>query len=159
MQQRAVVFCSMVLIALSFLFAGSSVLFAQQEVINKRKALMSANSKDVKAIAEAAKEKDYATVELKAKEIMESLDTVANLFPKGSTSEKSRAHPDIWVKTDEFKNRLVDARKAAEGLSKAATAKNDAEVNVKVKELGTNTREGTCGACHKMFRTDFRKDS
>jgi cytochrome c556 len=155
MRQRTVVLT--VLIALSFLFAGSSVLLAQQEVINKRKALMSQNSKDAKAIENAAKEKDYATVELKAKEIMGNLDTAANLFPKGSTSEKSRAHPDIWVKTDEFKNRLMDARKAAEGLSKAAVAKNEAEVNTKVKELGS-TREGACGACHKMFRTDFRKD-
>jgi cytochrome c556 len=155
MQQRFLI----VLIAISFLFVGSSVLLAQQDVINKRKALMSQNSKDVKAIDNAAKEKDYATIELKAKEIMGSLDTVGNLFPKGSTSDKSRAHPDIWVKTDEFKNRLMDARKAAEGLSKAAAAKNEAEVNAKVKELGTNTKEGTCGACHKMFRTDFRKDS
>jgi cytochrome c556 len=143
---------------LGFLFTGSSVLLAQQEVINKRKALMSANSKAAKAIENAANEKDYATVELKAKEIMGNLDTVANLFPKGSTSEKSRAHPDIWVKTDEFKNRLTDARKAAEGLNKAAAAKNETEVNAKVKELG-NTREGACGACHKMFRTDFRKGS
>lgn len=156
MRQRT--FVLTVLIALSLLFSGSSVLLAQQEVINKRKAIMSANSKDTKAIANAAKEKDYATVELKAKEIMGSLDAVANLFPKGSTSEKSRAHPDIWVKTDEFKKRLADAQKAAEALSKAAAAKNEAEVNVKVKELGS-TREGACGECHKMFRKDFRKDS
>jgi|SRR5687767_2547174 len=133
-------------------------LFAQEEVISKRKAIMSANSKDAKAIENAAKEKDYATIELKAKEIVQSLDKAASLFPKGSTSEKSRAHPDIWVKTDEFKNRLANARKAAEALSKAAAAKNESEVNVKVKELG-NTREGACGECHKMFRKDFRKDS
>jgi cytochrome c556 len=154
MQQRVTVL--FVLIASSFLFVGSSV--AQQEVINKRKALMSQNSKDARAIENAAKEKDYATVELKAKEIMERLDMVANLFPKGSTSEKSRAHPDIWVKTDEFKSRLMDARKAAEGLSKAAASKNETEVNAKVKELGS-TKEGACGACHKMFRSDFRKGS
>jgi len=136
----------------------STQLFAQEDVISKRKALMSSNSKDAKAIAEAAKEKDYATIETKAKEIMGNLDAAASLFPKDSTSEKSRAHPDIWVKTDEFKNRLVNARKAAEALSKAAAAKNEAEVNIKVKELG-NPREGACGDCHKLFRTDFRKDS
>lgn len=133
-------------------------LFAQEEVISKRKTIMSTNSKDAKAIENAAKEKDYATIEAKAKEIVQGLDKAASLFPKGSTSEKSRAHPDIWVKTDEFKNRLANARKAAEDLSKAAAAKNEAEVNIKVKELG-NTREGACGECHKMFRKDFRKDS
>jgi cytochrome c556 len=136
----------------------STHVFAQEDVIDKRKALMSTNSKDAKAIAEAAKEKDYATIETKAKEIMGTLDAAASLFPKGSTSEKSRAHPDIWVKNEEFKNKLTNARKAAEALSKAAAAKNEAEVNVKVKELG-NPREGACGDCHKMFRTDFRKDS
>ena len=136
----------------------STQIFAQEDVISKRKALMSQNSKDAKAIENAAKEKDYATIETKAKDIMSNLDAVVSLFPKGSTSEKSRAHPDIWVKNDEFKNKAANARKAAEALSKAAAAKNEAEVNIKVKELG-NPREGACGDCHKMFRTDFRKDS
>ena len=136
----------------------STQLFAQEDVISKRKALMSSNGKDAKAIADAAKEKDYATIETKAKDIMSNLDAVVSLFPKGSTSEKSRAHPDIWVKNDEFKNKAANARKAAEALSKAAAAKNEAEVNIKVKELG-NPREGACGDCHKLFRTDFRKDS
>jgi cytochrome c556 len=136
----------------------STQIFAQEDVISKRKALMSSNGKDAKAIADAAKEKDYATIETKAKDIMSNLDAVVSLFPKGSTSEKSRAHPDIWVKNDEFKNRAANARKAAEALSKAAAAKNEAEVNIKVKELG-NPRDGACGDCHKMFRTDFRKDS
>jgi cytochrome c556 len=145
------------IIALGGLLVSTQI-FAQEDVISKRKALMNSNSKDAKAIAEAAKEKDYATIETKAKEIMGNLDAAASLFPKGSTSEKSRAHPDIWVKNDEFKNKLANARKAAEALSKAAASKNEAEVNVKVKELG-NPREGACGDCHKMFRTDFRKDS
>ena len=147
-----------VLMVVSMLLAGSSALFAQEDVISKRKEIMSTNSKDAKAIDEAAKQKDYATIELKAKEIASGMEAVVSLFPKGSTSEKSRAHPDIWVKTDEFKNRAANARKAAEALSKAAAAKNEAEVNVKVKELG-NAREGACGECHKMFRKDFRKDS
>jgi cytochrome c556 len=145
------------IIALGGLLVSTQI-FAQEDVISKRKALMNSNSKDAKAIAEAAKEKDYATIETKAKEIMGNLDAAASLFPKGSTSEKSRAHPDIWVKNDEFKNKLANARKAAEALSKAAASKNEAEVNVKVKELG-NPREGACGDCHKIFRTDFRKDS
>jgi cytochrome c556 len=145
------------IIALGGLLVSTQI-FAQDDVISKRKAIMSQNSKDAKAIADAAKEKDYATIETKAKDIMSNLDAVVSLFPKGSTSEKSRAHPDIWVKNDEFKNRAANARKAAEALSKAAAAKNEAEVNIKVKELG-NPREGACGDCHKMFRTDFRKDS
>ena len=89
---------------------------------------------------------------------MENIDKYPSVFPKGSPTEKSRAHPDIWVKNDEFKSLTANARKAAEALVKAAADKNEAEVNVKVKDLGNN-RDGACGACHKVFRTDFRKDS
>jgi len=45
---------------------------------------MSQNSKDAKAIENAAKEKDYATVETKAKDIMSNLDAVVSLFPKAA---------------------------------------------------------------------------
>jgi len=136
-----------------------SKVFAQEDVIAQRKALMKANNEAVsKSMKKAAEEKDYATVEVKAKEIMGNMDRIPDLFPKGSTSEKSRAHPDIWVKNDEFRRDAANAKKAAEGLVKAATAKDEAEVNVKLKELGNN-REGACGACHKAFRMDFRKDS
>jgi cytochrome c556 len=145
------------LFALLSLFYMSAELFAQDDVIDKRKSLMKANNADVKAIGKAAEEKDYATVEAKAKEIMGNMDKVVDLFPKGSISEKSRAHPDIWEKTDEFKKNATKVRQAAEALSKAAAAKNEAEVNVKVKELG-NVREGACGNCHKAFRADFRAE-
>lgn len=136
----------------------STHVFAQQDVVEKRKNVMQANNADVKAIGKAAEEKDYATIELKAKDIMNNLDAVVKLFPQGSATEKSRAHPDIWTKPDEFKNKAANAHKAAEALSKAAAAKNEAEVNTKVKDLG-NVRDGACGECHKMFRADFRKGS
>ena len=131
---------------------------AQQDMVDKRKEVMRANNDDVKAIGKAVEAKDFATVQLKAKDIVENIDKYSAVFPKGSLTEKSRAHPDIWVKNDEFKNLTANARKAAEALMKAAADKNEAEVNVKVKELGNN-RDGACGACHKAFRTDFRKDS
>lgn len=136
----------------------STHVFAQQDIVDKRKDTMKANNADVKAIGKAAEEKDFATIQLKAKDIVENIDKYPAIFPKGSITEKSRAHPDIWVKTDEFKSLTANARKAAEALMKAAEAKNEAEVNVKVKDLGNN-RDGACGACHKAFRTDFRKDS
>jgi cytochrome c556 len=132
-------------------------LFAQEDVIEKRKALMKANNAAVKSIKEAIEQKDYATIQVKAKEIMGGLEKAGPLFPKGSTSDKSRAHPDIWEKPDEFKKSLTKAIKAADDLSKAAAAKNEAEVTAKAKELG-NAKEGACGECHKVFRSDFRKE-
>ena len=137
--------------------AASSQSFAQDDVIGKRKGVMSDNNRDVKAIAAAVKEKDYATIQVKAKEIVSGLEAAASLFPKGSDKGKTRAHPDIWAKPDEFKKDLTNAIKVAEALSKAAEAKNEAEVNAKVKELGSS-RAGACGDCHKMFRADMRKD-
>ena len=139
--------------------ANAIQVFAQEDVIEKRKAIMRANNDAVsKSIKKAVEEKDYATIELKAKDIMAGMDAIVTLIPPGSTSEKSRAHPDIWTKTDDFKNKALAARKVAEGLSKAAAAKNDEEINIKVKELGNN-RDGACGECHKLYRTDFRKGS
>jgi cytochrome c556 len=141
-----------------FLVSISTQVFAQEDIVKKRKDLMQSNNADVKAITKAKEDKDYATIELKAKDIMGNIDAYPTVFPKGSLTEKSRAHADIWVKTDEFKNLTAKTRKAAEALSKAAAAKDEAEVNTKVKELG-NTKEGACGDCHKVFRSDFRKDS
>jgi cytochrome c556 len=141
-----------------FLAATSTHLFAQEEIVKKRKDLMQAQNSAIKAITKATEEKDYATIDTKAKEIMGTTENIFALFPKGSVTEKSRAHPDIWVKSDDFKNRAANTRKAAEALSKAAAAKNEAEVSAKVKDLGNN-REGACGDCHKLYRADFRKDS
>lgn len=138
--------------------AVSTQAFAQDDIVKKRKDLMQAQNAAIKAIKGAVEAKDYGTIEAKAKDIMGTSEQIVGLFPKGSTAEKSRAHADVWVKTDAFKNSATNTRKAAEALSKAAAAKNEAEVNTKVKELG-NTREGTCGECHNVFRTDFRKDS
>ena len=157
MQQCTIV--AALVMVLSMMLISSPVLFAQEDVIEKRKALMKANNDAIsKSIKSAVEQKDYATIELKAKDIMGGLEQAEKLFPKGSISEKSRAHPDIWEKPDLFKKDFAAARKAAEGLSKAAAAKNEGEVQVKVKELG-NPRDGACGECHKVFRKDFRKDS
>ena len=132
--------------------------FAQQDMVDKRKEVMQSNNADVKAIGKAAEAKDYATIGLKAKRSSITSINIHRFFRREALTEKSRAHPDIWVKTDEFKSLTANARKAAEALVKAAADKNEAEVNVKVKDLGNN-RDGACGACHKVFRTDFRKDS
>ena len=130
----------------------SSTLFAQSDVIEKRQKLMKSNSAANKALKAAVAEKNYATVETKAKEIMENMGRVADLFPKGSTAEDSRAKPEIWEKWDEFTKIADNAKTAAEDLAKAAASKSEADVTVKFKELG-----GTCGECHKPFRAEKKK--
>jgi cytochrome c556 len=139
------------LFALLSLFI-SSQLFAQDDVIEKRQKLMKSNSAAAKAIKKAVEEKDYATVQVKAKEIMGNMDKVLDLFPKGSTSEKSQAKPEIWEKWDEFSKNPGKVKKAAQELADAAKAKDEAGVNAKVKALG-----GACKSCHEPFRAEKKK--
>lgn len=122
-----------------------------QGVIEKRTQIMEDNLDAAKAIRAAAKEKDYATIEVKAKLIADSMrPDLLKLFPKGSLSEKSEAHPDIWEKWDEFGQRLAKMHDVAAALQKAAAAKDDAEVRAQVKAMG-GMRSGACGDCHLSF--------
>lgn len=141
--------CKFLIAAVAALMASlvSSHVFAQADVIEKRQKLMKSNSADAKAIKAAVKEKDYATIETKAKEIVGNANEIVGLFPKGSTKGKTKATDAIWEKPDEFAKDAKNLGKAASELAAAAKAKDDAEIGVKVKALS-----GTCGSCHKPFR-------
>ena len=121
-----------------------------QDVIEKRQKLMESNDDANKAIRAAAKVKDYATLEVKAKVIMDNMGTVLDLFPKGSISETSEAHPDIWDKWDEFSKHPGKVKAVAEALRKATAAKDDAQINAQVKAMG-GLGSGACGGCHVSF--------
>jgi cytochrome c556 len=136
------------LFALLSLFITSE-LFAQQDVIDKRQALMKSNSAATKAIKGAVETKDYATVETKAKDIMGNADKIVEAFPKGSTKGKTKATDAIWEKSDDFKGKAANLRKAANELADAAKSGNAEAVDVKVKALGD-----ACGACHKAYRAE-----
>ena len=127
--------------------AVSTQAFAQADVIEKRQKAMKANSADAKAIKAAVEAKDYATVEAKAKDIMGTADKIPSLFPKGSTKGKTKAKAEIWENHDDFVKDAKALGKAAGELAAAAKARNDADIGVKVKEIGD-----ACGACHKQFR-------
>jgi cytochrome c556 len=127
----------------------SAQLFAQADVIEKRQKAMKSNSEDAKAIKAAAEKKDYAAVELKAKDIMGTAEKVPGLFPKGSTAGKTKAKPEVWEKSDEFSKAAKNLSKAAGELAAAAKAGDDAAVTAKVKALGD-----ACGSCHKAFRAE-----
>lgn len=132
---------------LSFFVAAQ--VFAQADVIENRRKLMKDNSAAAKAIKGAVESKDYATVELKAKDIMGNAEKIVGLFPKGSTAGKTKATGDIWDKADDFSKASKNLAKAAGDLADAAHGKDDAAVSAKVKALS-----GACGACHKAFRAE-----
>jgi cytochrome c556 len=127
----------------------SSHVFAQADVIEQRQKLMKSNGADAKAINNAVKEKDYATIEAKARDIMGNAEKILALFPKGSTTGKTKAKPEIWEKADEFAKNPKNLSKAASELADAAKAKDDAAIAVKVKALGD-----VCASCHKTFRAE-----
>jgi cytochrome c556 len=133
----------------SLMASVSPQVFAQQDVIEKRQKAMKSNSADVKAIKAAVESKDYATIETKAKEIMGTADKIPSLFPKGSTTGKTKAKPVIWEKSDEFTKDAKNLSKAANELASAAKSKDDAAIATKVKAVGE-----ACSSCHKEFRAD-----
>jgi cytochrome c556 len=110
---------------------------------------MKGNSANAKAIKAAVESKDYATVEVKAKDIMATADKIPSLFPKGSTTGKTKAKPEIWEKSEDFGKAAKNLSKAAGELAAAAKSGDDAAVGTKVKALGD-----ACGACHKQFRAE-----
>ena len=131
----------------------TSQLFAQADVIEKRQKVMKGQSEAAKAIKAAAESKDYATIEMKAKDLMGSSEKIPELFPKGSTQGKTKAKAEIWEKGDDFRKNAKNLNKAAGELAAAAKAKDDAAVGEKVKAVS-----GACGGCHKAFREEKYKE-
>ncbi len=127
----------------------STQVFAQADVIEKRQKVMKAQSAAVKEIKAGVESKNYATVEAKAKDIMGTADQIPSVFPKGSTTGKTKAKAEIWEKNEDFVKQAKALNKNASELAAAAKAGNDDEVNVKLKALGE-----TCNSCHKQFRAD-----
>jgi cytochrome c556 len=124
----------------------SSQGFAQAE---KRQNLMKDQGAAAKAIKGAVEAKDYATVEMKARDLMGSSDKIVGLFPAGSDTGKTKATAAIWEKSDDFAKHAKALNKAAGELASAAKAGDDAAVTTKVKALGE-----ACAACHKAFRAE-----
>jgi cytochrome c556 len=127
----------------------SSQVLAQDDVIEKRQKAMKGNSAAVKAIKGAVETKDYATIETKAKDIMGTADKIPSLFPKGSTTGKTKATAAIWEKSDEFAKAAKNLSKASGDLASAAKSKDDSAVAAKVKAVGE-----ACSSCHKAFRAE-----
>lgn len=130
-------------------FFISAELFGQADMAEKRQKLMKDNGAAAKAIKAAAETKDYATLEAKAKEIINNGDKVLDLFAKGNTAEKTKAKAEIWERWDEFSNNPRKVKKAANELAHAARAKDDEAITIKVKTLGE-----ACASCHAAFRAE-----
>ncbi|MFQ5684550.1 MAG: cytochrome c [Candidatus Binatia bacterium] len=137
------------LFSLVLLFTFSQ-LFAQGDVIKTRRKLMKSNSKAYKAVKKAAKAKDFAAIEKNATILAANMEKIPNLFPKGSTSEKSRAKAAIWKKWNSFTGKAKSIHEVAAMLAESAKAKDGAKVAVLAKGI-------RCKGCHKKFRKPKKK--
>lgn len=117
---------------------------------------MKSNNRQVKIIKKAITAKDFAAVEASANLIVSNMGKVLDLFPKGSTSKKSKAKAEIWEKWDEFTQIRDKVKQAAEALAKAAAAKDEAEVSLQAAKVGA-WKSGACGSCHKSFYKPRKK--
>jgi len=101
------------IILLLSLFISSEV-FAQADEFQKRRLLMeSANDVATKDISKLAKDGNFAEIQIKVKGIIDNMDKILDLFPKGSISETSRAKAEIWEKWDEFSKEPAKVKQAA----------------------------------------------
>ncbi len=145
----------MVLAGLFFL-SITSQLFSD-DVIKERKKLMRANDKASKALKKAVAAKDFAAIEKNAKALASQMEKLPVLFPKGSTSEKSRAKVAIWKKLDSFKGKAASLGEVAGMVAEAAAAKDGDKVATLAKVIAGGQRASYCAGCHKSFRGKKKK--
>jgi cytochrome c556 len=128
---------------------GATAVFAQQDPIAARQALMKANSKEAKigaAMMKGEKPFDLAAAKKIFVTFEDSAQKMPALFPANSkTGGKTTAAPKIWEDMDGFKARFAkfgaDAKKASASVTDLASFKT---------AFGAMGKE--CGGCHRDFR-------
>jgi len=94
-----------------------------------------------------------AAVKINAQAIALHATRIPELFPKGSTSDTSKAKEEIWQKWDDFIKSADTLRNEADQLAiTAADGKADA-VGVQAKKVF-----GACKGCHDNFRKPEKKE-
>lgn len=127
----------------------SATVFAADDVISQRKALMKANGGAARIASEfvsGAKAFDAAGAAEAMKTIAKDMETFVTLFPEGSDQGETSASPAIWEKMDAFKaanaKMIADANAAADAAAQGLDAFKTA----------FNTVGGNCQSCHQDFR-------
>lgn len=94
---------------------------------------------------------DTKTVAANAQEIADWAKKIPTMFPAGSGPEagiKTRALPAIWADKADFEKKAADLGVAA---GKLVLALNSGDLGASKAAFGA--MGGTCGACHKTYRT------
>lgn len=110
--------------------------------------ILSYNMKNLGAMLKGKKPYDAEKVKVHARDIasVASLDLMSG-FPEDSTGEDSSALEDIWMDFENFEAKMMDFKKAAEGMKTAAMSGDKGAVGAAMGDLGKS-----CKGCHKPFK-------
>jgi cytochrome c556 len=118
------------------------------DLIADRQRLMKLNGASWRDAQDKLKAGNIEAIVVNAETMAINAQHVPTLFPKGSTSDKSAAKPEIWEKWSEFESAAKNLETWSIKLRDAARAKNGDEVQAIAKDFGRNA----CGTCHTPFR-------
>jgi cytochrome c556 len=144
---------SVVVGSLAALLLGIAVSQAQMKVgtgdpVADRQRLMKLNGASATDLNDKLKAGQIEAMAVNAETIAITAQHIPALFPEGSTSDKSRAKPEIWQKRAEFDAAAKNLQAKAEELRDAARSKDQAKAEAALKAMGTQG----CAACHDAFR-------
>jgi cytochrome c556 len=119
-----------------------------KDVIAFRTYLMESIGDNAKEMNDKIKAGKIKEARVNAQSIALHSTRITDLFPKGSTSETSRAKDEIWQKWDDFVKTAEEFRTNIDALGVATADNNTEEAKTQLKKVFAN-----CKSCH----TDFRK--
>lgn len=123
-----------------------------KDVIALRTYLMENVGDNAKELDKKLKAGDVAAAKVNAQAIALHSTRVAELFPQGSTSAKSRAKDEIWQKWDEFVKSADSMKTEADQLAVTIAGGKADEVAGQAKKMF-----GSCKSCHDNFRKPEEK--
>ena len=135
-------------LAVSAIAIGVTAAFAQQDIIEQRKALMKANGQQSGILARMVRGDDpfdAAKVQVAFAQFADTAQKFPALFAEGTRSGDTRALPIVWEKRDDFVAAAAKFGKdVADQKDKVATLDG---LKAAMPVIGKN-----CGDCHQTFR-------
>src|SRR5215510_10110195 len=119
-----------------------------KDVIAFRTYLMENIGDNAKEMNDKVKAGKIKQAKVNAQAIALHSTRIVDLFPKGSTSETSRAKEEIWQKWDEFVKDSETFRTEVDQLALVTAEGKANEAREQVKKVF-----GACKNCHDSFRT------
>jgi cytochrome c556 len=123
------------------------------DVIGFRAYLMENIGDNSEELNNKMKAGNLAAVKVNAQAIALHATRIPELFPKGSTSETSRAKEEIWQNWDEFVKIAHTLRDEADHLGATVANGNTEAARAQAKKVF-----GTCKSCHDSFRKPEKKN-